>query len=222
MPIPLLAPLALGTAAVGIGQAVQSVKANDELQKRNKMKLDQLLQRERTGELGLSGTQKTLLDQQLNSPIAAMAAQGRERGEQLMAASGGGSGADLSRLRTEQARTVSDASQNAALQIAAANEQRRQEERNEIEQRAAAQAAMKRDDVNSTFGALSDGLGAVGALAGMPPASQKLANAFGAKLSAEDMKKISKLSDDELGAYLKQLMAQVNASSSSSSTTGGG
>lgn len=200
MPIPFLTPLALGltgaSAVAGIAQGIGDAKANDPLQKRNSRKLAELVHQERTGELGLSGSERTLLDQQLMSPVAAAAAAQRRRGEQLLASAGGvggASGADLARLREEQARSTGAAAQNASLQIAQADQARKLQQENEIEQRKAMQAALKRDDWNAVWGNISQGLGTVGAMAGAPPGTFGIAGMFGEKLTPQDLATLKKL-----------------------------
>jgi hypothetical protein len=208
---PLELGLTAGSGILGVAQGVGAMKANNDQAARNKMKLEQLLDRERRGELGLSGGESMLLDKQLNAPVAAQASQTRARGEQLLASSGGASGADLAQLRAEQSRTTADAAQRAALEIAGANQQAKAAQKNEIEQRGALDASLKRDDTDALWGSISEALGVAGAAAGSDPGTFKLAGMFGRNLSATDRAKLSKLSDDQLGAMFKEMMAGVDA-----------
>lgn len=157
-----------GTGALGIAQGIASAVADQGYQKRNKEQLNALLAREKAGTLGLTGQQRGILDQSLNAPVAAAAAQARSRAEQIQASSGDGSGADLSRLRVEQGRTQAAGAQQAALQIAQADDAAQQMQKSEIEQREALKGSLRRDDYNSIFSGLQQAAAAGGQLAGVP------------------------------------------------------
>ncbi len=200
MPIPFLTPLALGatglSAGLGIAQGIAQYGSNDKMQGRNDKKLQHLVEMERKGNLGLTGNQQQLLDQKMMAPVATAAAQQRSRGEQMLASAGGlggASGGDLSRLRQEQATTTSQAQQQAALEIAAQDEARKLQQKNEIEQRVAMQAAMKKDDWNALFGTASEAAGTLGAMAGATPGTFGMAGLFGEKLTPENIAMLKKL-----------------------------
>lgn len=172
----LLAKLGLGggSAILGPIQGIVGSLANNPQQKRNREQLDELLTREKAGTLGLTGDQRQVLDQQLNAPVAAAAQQARSRAEAIQAAAGSGaSGADLSRLRTEQSRTQALGAQNAAAQIGAADLAAQQQQKNEIEQRTALKSALRADDYNQIFAGLAQGAETAGSVAGVPGMTKK-------------------------------------------------
>lgn len=193
MPLPLLVPLIAGgiSAAAGAAGGIAPTLANNQLQKRNREKLDELLQREKQGKLGLTPAQQRILDQRLQSPVAAAAAEARSRAEQIQAAGGVQSGADLSRLRTEQTRQVATGAQQAALQVAMADEAARASQLDEIEQRSQMKAQMKADDIAQILGAVSQTAGTVGLAAGSVPGTFQLAQMFGTKFSADERKQLA-------------------------------
>lgn len=159
-----------GIAALGgLAQTVYSIAAPNPAAKRNRQQLERLLALEREGKLGLSGTQQRLMYQAQTDPVRAYAAQQRQQYERMAAASGDQSGAELARLRQEQGRMVGGAAQNAGLNVAAANEQRRQEQRQEIDQRTMAKQQFAADRAAQAFGGISQMASAVGAAAGSPP-----------------------------------------------------
>lgn len=168
MPLPLLALGAAAAGAAGLGQAIYGAVAPNPAARRNREQLDRLLELERKGQLGLSGTEQRLLYQQQADPVRNYAAQQRANYERVAAASGDQSGAELARLRQEQGRMVGRASQDAALNTAAANEARRQQQLREIDQRTAARTAYGQQRASTVFGGLAQAGGALGQLAGSP------------------------------------------------------
>lgn len=164
---------AIGGPVLGVAQGILNTTINNEAQKRNKAKLEDLLQLERQDRLGLDPTQQRLMDQQLNAPVARAAQDAQQRAERIAATAGSGaSGADLARLRQEAAQIRGAGGQDAALAIQQANAERELAQQNEIEQRIGLKAAMKRDDWDSVFNAASQVGGALGQTAGAPPSTQ--------------------------------------------------
>lgn len=168
MPLPLLAIGAAAAGAAGLGQAVYSAAAGNPAQRRNRQQLERLLEQERAGNLGLSATRQRLMYQQQTDPVRNYAMQQRQNYERVAAATGDQSGGDLARLRQEQGRMIGRASQDAALNVAAADEQRRQQQRAEIDQRTAARTAYNQQRAAQTFGGVAQMGAAVGQLAGSP------------------------------------------------------
>lgn len=158
----------VGGGAAGIGQGIAGALGNNGEQKLVNQQLDRLTRKKQQGNLGLSGEQQQMMDQALNAPVQNAAAQARSRAEQIAAASGSSSGADLSRLRQEQGRTVATGAQNAAAQIQSADVQKRQQQLDEINRLTALKSGLKQDDYSSIFGGLSQVAGAAGGAAGVP------------------------------------------------------
>lgn len=162
-------------AAAATAQGVHKAVVNNQAQKRNREKLDELLVEERSGEEhGLTPETKRAMTMQLNTPVQAAAQQGQNRAEQIQAAVGGeASGADVGRLRTEEARINAKGAQDAAMAIFQADELKKVENKNklqnEIEQRIGMQTAMKNDDVDSVYGGIAQGASTMGQTLGAPP-----------------------------------------------------
>lgn len=177
MPLPLLAaavPAATSaaTAATGatigaIGGAFQSL-ANNDLQRRNKAMLDALLQREQRGALGLSANEQRMMNEQLRIVPQAQATASRREAERLLGSREVSPG-DLAVLRQQEAAQRAGIAQDAAMQVRAADEAKAQQERQVIEQRLQAKAAMRADDWNTVLGSAADGARVAGAGAGAPP-----------------------------------------------------
>jgi hypothetical protein len=159
----------------GLAQGIGTSFANNEMQRRNREMLDELLGREARGQLGMTPEQQRVMGQALSTPIAQRAQEDQQRSEAIAAAAGGSvSGADLSRLRTESSRATDRARQDAAMQVALAQQAAIQQQRNEIEQRMGLKAALRRDDIEGILTPLAQGMSAAGQAAGSPPASFNL------------------------------------------------
>jgi hypothetical protein len=211
----------LASGALSAGAGVAGSLLNNKQQRYNREQLDALMRRKESGTLGMSGTQQRLLDQQLNAPVASAASQAQQRAEQIAAATGGTSGADLSRLRTERDRTVASGAQNAALQIAAANEQERMRQLNEIEQRLAAQSAMRRDDFNQIAGGFSQAMGPIGELAGGPPATLRMSNLFGGRFSREETETLLQFAEQDPDGFSRMFRNAMGSAGSSGAVAAG-
>lgn len=207
--LPFLIPLA-ATSLLGAGQGIANALSDQNQQRANKNRLDRLLARQKQGNLGLSDTQQQLLDRQLVAPVAQQAATQRSRAEQIQASMGSGaSGADLARLRGEQASTNAAAAQNAALQVRAADQQAKQAQRNEIEQRLALQTAQRQGDLSAIFGGASQMAGAAGALAGAPPEVTRMYGMFGSQLAPEEQSQMADFAEkypEEFGAMWAKML----------------
>ncbi|HEY6866245.1 MAG TPA: hypothetical protein VI792_03245 [Candidatus Eisenbacteria bacterium] len=167
-------------AAGGLGAGIGSTFQNNKQQRYNNQQLDELLNRQAHGQLGLTPQQQDLYTHQMLTPIQATAQQMQNQQAQALAARGDtASGADLARLRTEQARTIAGAQQQAGQQLMAANEAAKLQQRNEIEQRLGEQAAMRRDDYNQILGGITQTAGAFGAAAGAAPGTMTASGMFG-------------------------------------------
>lgn len=211
--LPLL-PLALGGLGVaGVGGGIAQAIAGNKYAKYNKDQLAKL----QKGPKGLSAKQEDLLQTRLMSPVQTAAAQARSRAEQIQASSGAGaSGADLSRLRTEQTKTLADSAQNAALQIAAADEAKKQATKQEIEQRMALQSQIRKDNIGAIFGGLSQTAGAAGAIAAQP----KLENLFATTYAPDEMSALAdfaKSNPEEFARQMQLALARAGASGAMSS-----
>lgn len=178
---PVTLALLIG-GGLGAVQGIGSSMANNQQQKYNREQLDELMKLQASGGLGLTPDEQRLMDQQLMNPVQAAASQMQTAQQQALAASNGGaSGAQLARLRQEQARTITGAQQQAASQILAADQARALQQKNEIEARQAAKAAYKQDDFNAILGGLSQLAGPIGMLAGAPPGTATASGKVGAK-----------------------------------------
>lgn len=175
-PVTLALLISGGLAA---GQGIAGSFQNNTAQKHNREELDDLLDREKRGALGLTPGQQQQAENALLSPVQRGAEQMQSRQEQVMAANPSTSGAALSRLRTETGRTVAGAQQDAAAQLLAANNAAIQQQRNEIESRMAAKAAYNRDDVNGILGGIAQLAGPLGMAAGAPPGTSTFSGNVG-------------------------------------------
>jgi len=182
MPLPLGIAASLGlTGALGLAQGVANALPT-QTDKANKKRLEELTRLKQAGQLGLGGREEQLLSARLTQPVQQAAQQAQSRTEALQAASGGTSGADLSRLRTEQARTLSAGAQVAGAQVEAANLAAKRAQENEIEQRRAAVSQRKKDAINSIFGGATQAAGAAGAIAGSVPETLRSTGVAGAAI----------------------------------------
>lgn len=204
-------PITIGLLAsqgLGVAQGIGSSFANNELQKRNRERLDELLARENQGKLGLTPAQQRLLDQRLQAPVAAAASDQRANSEQFMAAGGTSTGRDLSQLRREQVNTRAGGAVEAALQTLAADEQAQRQQEQEIESRMQAKYAMKADDMEKIFGALQQGAGVVGAAAGQPPATMQLSSMFGNQFSVSERNQLSRYAKQNPDKFIAELFGE--------------
>lgn len=176
---PMLIAAAIAALA-GTAQGIAKSTTNNKAQRHNKAALEALMAKEEQGNLGMSPEEKQQLSQQLNVPVQQAAAQGQQRAEQIAAASGQSSGADLSRLRTERDRATSTGAQQAALAVSGANQMRADEQRNELEQRLGMQTAMRQDDWKDGFMGLNQGATVLGGAMAAPPGSTTGATGSGA------------------------------------------
>lgn len=175
----------LGGGALGLAQGVGSTFANNPSQRLNDERLDELLQLQKSGGLGLTSTQQRNMALQQTAPLRKEATAAQSRQEQLMAASGSSvSGADQAQMRQESARLVGDAVAQAAAQVAAANEQKRAEQLAEIEARTAGKSAYRRDDLDAVLGSAAQLAGPIGLAAGAPPGTSQLGPLFGQRFGA--------------------------------------
>lgn len=200
----------LAAAPFALSGAIAQVLAGKKQRQYNKAKLDSLMKREKAGNLGLSGVEKDLLSSQLNDPVRAAAAQQEQRAALAAASAGpGASGADLARLRTERGRTVADAAQQAALQIAQADILRTQQQRAEIEQRLGFQNAMRQQDIASIVGALTQGAGALGSVAGSAPGVGTGSTIFGRKFAGDERELLAKYARENPDDFQKMVLEEL-------------
>lgn len=168
MPIPLLPIIGAATGVAGTAGGVASSFANNEVQRANKKRLEELERLDAAGKLGLNPVEQQQLQAQLYNPVQRAAAEGRVNAEKMQAAMGTTSAADLADLRQQQVRTNAAGARDAAMAVRGANEQKKVMQQQEMESRRGAKAQMKADDIATIMGALSKGAAAGGAIAGAP------------------------------------------------------
>lgn len=195
---PFTIALLLG-GGLGLAQGIGQSKSNNPQQKLNIEKLDELLQLQKSGGLGLTGAQQRNMALQQVTPIRKEATAARSRQEQLLASTAGTvSGTDLSQMRQESSKLIGNAAAQAAAQIAAANEAKKLQQEAEIEGRTALKGALRQDDWNAILGGVAQLAGPIGLAAGGPPGTSQLGPLFGQQFGAMSF------SDPEVQA-IKQL-----------------
>ena len=161
----------IGSTVAGIGQAVGSALPTAQ-SRYNRKQLDELLARQKAGQLGLTGVERQALERDALNPVRAMATEARRAQEATAAQVAGSSGvdaADLNRIRRGEQQALASAATSAGQAIGQANLSEAQRERNEIEQRLAFQAQRNTDVVNGITGLLGNAAQMTGAAAGGPP-----------------------------------------------------
>ena len=166
--LPLIAAAAV-PAALGAAGNILGTMTNNQLQRRNKAKLEDLLNLEDQGALGLSPVEQRRMTQALVSPVQQAAALGRQRAEQLAAANPGASAGDLAQLRKEEVGARAQGAMAAGAQIEDANSAKVAQQKAEIEQRMQAKARMRADDMTGILQGATEAAGAAGAALGAPP-----------------------------------------------------
>jgi hypothetical protein len=166
---PLLLGLGGVAAAGGLAGSIVASTTNNELQRSNRAELERLKRLQAAGQLGLDPVQQQRLQAELYNPVQRAAAEGRMAAEQQMASMGRASAGDLSRVRTEQARLNAAGARDAAMATRQADAQKKQAQRTEIQEREAAKAQYRKDDVSTILGGVRGGAGAAGALIGAGP-----------------------------------------------------
>lgn len=135
MPIPL-ALIGTGISAAGaLAKAIPN-KAERENNRRRKA-LEKLEQQDK---LGLGGREREALTSSRVDPVRRAALQTRRQAEAMQATTGG-SAADLARLRREQTAAIGEAEADARIGVELADQQRRRQQLQELEQRTAATGA---------------------------------------------------------------------------------
>jgi hypothetical protein len=144
--------MALPAAVAGVGNTVLGIaksRADRGLQQRNKKKLGMLEGLEDKGLLGqLDANESRAINDSTFRPAADQAASSRRRAEQLMAAGGQASGADLVAGQKAEQGALTQGRQLAAQVRNQAGIEKKQQQLNEIEARHAQAAAMKLNDVD--------------------------------------------------------------------------
>lgn len=161
----------IGSAVGGVGQAIGAALPTAQ-SRYNRKQLDELLARQKAGQLGLTGAERQALERDALNPVRAMATEARRAQEATAAQVAGSSGvdaADLNRIRRGEQQALASAATSAGQAIGQANLSEAQRERNEIEQRLAFQAQRNTDVVNGVTGLLGTGAQLAGAAAGGPP-----------------------------------------------------
>lgn len=169
MPIPLLGALAIGAAGAGLAQGTASVVQTGKQKKQNKRRIDELVEMRNGGRFALTDSEQSALEANMMGGSRRAAAQARSRGEQLLAAGAAGgtaTGGDFARLRQEQAEVVGRGSQETAQAVRQADNERRRELEAELAGREALNSELGNQQVRNVFGALSAGIGTIGAAAG--------------------------------------------------------
>lgn len=163
---PLSLAIGGGTAALGtIGGILQST-ANNSAQRLNRERLNALLRKQGAGTLGLSPIEERQMQEAYANPARRAAATGKLQAEQLAAANGNAMAGDLERMRNAQAMQVGQAEQQASLATMAADKARKDQQMAEIDQRTAAKAQYKADDLATILGGISKSAATGGAVAG--------------------------------------------------------
>lgn len=186
-------------AASGIGRAIGRGRATRDLRQRNEQELGKLQQLERTGQLGLTQTQRNDLNTALVSPMQQAAATSRERAERIGAsASEAGFGArEAAQLRQEQSRQTGEAEQQARATISQIDQQTAEQQRQEIESRLHAQTLEQLNQLEANMQAMDSLAQAAGPLAGAVSQQQigrSFANQFDVgKLAPEEMNRFIEL-----------------------------
>lgn len=166
---PLLLGLGGLAGAAGLAGSVAASTTNNELQRSNRAELERLKRLQAAGQLGLDPVQQQRLQAELHNPVQRAAAEGRMAAEQQLASMGRASAGDLSRVRTEQARLNAAGARDAAMAARQANAQKKKAQIAEIQDREAAKAQFRKDDVSTILGGIRGGAGAAGAIAGAGP-----------------------------------------------------
>lgn len=198
-----LAPLTLGTA-------IYQMNADKQLQKRNKRLLDELLNKEASGNLGLGGAERESMAAAAMNPIANALQQQQRRADAAMTSRQMTSGADLAAARDAQAGMMGSAAQQIAAQVYAADQAEAERQKQEIEARMALKAQMRRDDAGLITGALASFAGATGAAAGSAPGTFEAAGMFG-KLGKSDAAMMREFMEKYPDEFAKMYEAEAAA-----------
>lgn len=156
----------LGSAAGGVGQAIAGAVPTQQ-SRFNKARIDELLRLQKAGTLGLDPEERAALTRAQLQPVRELATEARTRQEAAAAGAGDASVADLQRLRAAEAGTVSEAARRAGQAVEVTSLERAQQQRTELDQRLAAQAARSGDIVEGVVGAaggVASTLGGLGQL----------------------------------------------------------
>jgi hypothetical protein len=165
-----LQALQLGLQAVPTAQDV-----------RNRQKLADLKRLEEQGKMGLTGKERTQLEQELLAPVAAQARETRMRQEAIQASAGGTSAADVVRAQREATRTTAAAAQQAGMAISRMNLDRAAQQLRELEER----TAYKAERQKGLLQAGAQAVGGMGAVAGQVRAAQAVKGIDVDKLATE-------------------------------------
>lgn len=184
MPIdPLTMALTIGGGlAETIGAALPTAQSRN-----NRKQLDELLARQKAGQLGLTGAERQALERDALNPVRAMATEARRAQEATaaqVASSSGIDASDLNRIRRGEQQALASAATSAGQAIGQANIAEQNRERNEIEQRLAMQAQRRTDVVNGITGLLGDVAELTGKAAGGPPSD--IMGMFGSEVKDYD------------------------------------
>lgn len=160
MPFPLMAlPMLAGAGSDVIG-GILSATSDRAQQQHNKKRLNELLAMEKKNQFGLDPDERRNLNAQTYNPAANAAADARSRAEQLMSAGGATSGADLVASQKAQAGQNAQSRQQAAQIVNAANIQKKNEQKSELEARLAQKSEMAQRDINKAGVPITNALAA--------------------------------------------------------------
>jgi hypothetical protein len=181
MPIPLgIAAAGALTGGVGLAQGIAGA-VKTKADKANEKRLRELEELKENSLLGLTGTDWRVQERSLLAPVRSAAGETRARAEQI----GAGrdmTGADLSRLRTEQTTAIAGAGERAALTLEQKNLLKIAAQEQEIRSREARMGERADQRKASVFEGLSDAAGAAGAVAGATPEALRAAGLAGASI----------------------------------------
>ena len=166
MAAPFLLPLAISGGLAG-AEAISSMVPTA-ADRRNKQKLDELLELERKRQLGLTGQEQRVAEARTEMPLAQQTSAQMAAQNRALAAGGANVGAALA-AGQQMADTGALARQKAISDIEALDLQKKQAQLQEIEQRTAIRAQRNMEQRQAMLGALGDV-----AQAGLAAESQRL------------------------------------------------
>ena len=198
---PLVVAAIMAGVAAATGIAKGAATASDKGKKRNKRMLKEAESRlgkmqgdlEHGRGLGFEGGELDLIKRSQLDPVRSALTQGLERNQALLASSGGISGADVSRLRTETSRGIAGAAERAGLTAAqmqmaekakdeAALKGEINSTRQEIEDRHASLARRRAEVRNNVFDGIQKGASIMGGQLGSNPENQAQGVGAGSKV----------------------------------------
>lgn len=155
MPAPFLAPLLVSGASALGSAAARAIPTSAD--RENRRRLEELLELERGGDLGLTGQERQVAEQRSQDALAAQASQQADITRQMLAGqqAQGGVGAALA-AQQGQGEQLARATQDAIGQMEALDLEKKQLQRQEIEDRQARRGALQARNVEAFSSAITD------------------------------------------------------------------